>query len=116
MRADRLHPCFVPRSVRPNDLLLNPRVAPFAIFDGTDSVQGFIAYATYPPKRAHTALPAPSAPLNFLSPSKAIGSLPPGGGATLRTLILLGGVLTPLAFSSTLYGGGLTPLAVSAIL
>ena len=34
---------------------------------------------------------------------RAIGSLPPGGGATLRTLTLLGGGgLTPLAFSSTL--------------
>ena len=33
---------------------------------------------------------------------EGIGSLPPGGGATLRTLTLLGGGLTPLAFSSTL--------------
>ena len=32
--------------------------------------------------------------------------LPPGGGATLRTLTHLGGGSDPLAFSSTLWGGG----------
>ena len=37
---------------------------------------------------------------------RVFGPLPPGGGATLTTLTHLGGGLTPLAKSSTLWGGG----------
>ena len=46
-----------------------------------------------------------------------LGTLPPGGGANLRTLTHLGGGVDPPSKKfNTLGAGGLTPLTVSAIL
>jgi hypothetical protein len=66
-----------------NDLLFNPRVAPFAVFDGSDSVQDFKAYA----------LPQPGHMLVYIhSPPEGATSwrgvpLPPPGPRRKRNLV-----------------------------